>query len=466
MLVGNSVGLAMVGGVASAQTLSAPPAQAGVNLLTNPGHEYPGSYYAGRGELNTSWNWIPFWQESPAGVDARDQYYRTPEFRPAVAHDYPYRVNSGGGSNHWFNYFALNKNAGVLQEVDGLTIGQAVRFSSWVELWSSNDNDTLHVPALSTNDGNMQIRVCIDQDGGPRNMLDTEMKCSPWYQPYDKWVQVSVDGVAKAAKVAVLIHTRASIPVEHNDAFGDDSCFEVLPAAGAPGICLGRGFIPTGATTGVAQVSPTPPLARVDSRDVTVLQVNASTAVPAPSASPVQAPVPAAPPAPAAAPVNTGKVAVANVPVLNVRNGPGTSFQIVSTLAAGQSLAWQQDYNADWRTVTAPGIGIAYLSAALSSVLDQTAPVAAPVAAPAPIAAATDVAAPSGDKPRLAGNVAAGLNIREVPGLAGSIVGVLPRGEVADVLGKSADGLWYQISYNGITGHVYGALTVPNTAAR
>lgn len=69
----------------------------GVNLLQNPGHEHPGVYFAGRGEINVSWGWVPFWEEPPAGVDPRDPYYRTPEFRPVFAHEYPNRVKSGGG---------------------------------------------------------------------------------------------------------------------------------------------------------------------------------------------------------------------------------------------------------------------------------------------------------------------------------------------------------------------------------
>ncbi|MCS7056171.1 MAG: hypothetical protein NZM18_08400, partial [Thermoflexales bacterium] len=48
----------------------------GYNLLINPGHEHPGTYFAGRGEINVTWGWIPFWEEAPPGVDPRDPYYR------------------------------------------------------------------------------------------------------------------------------------------------------------------------------------------------------------------------------------------------------------------------------------------------------------------------------------------------------------------------------------------------------
>lgn len=72
-------------GVTLATSLIAPyrglaqsPAPAGVNLFTNPGHEHPGAYFGGRGELNVTWNWIPFWEEPPTGADLRDPNYRTP----------------------------------------------------------------------------------------------------------------------------------------------------------------------------------------------------------------------------------------------------------------------------------------------------------------------------------------------------------------------------------------------------
>lgn len=44
------------------------------------------------------------------------------------------------------------------------------------------------------------------------------------------------------------------------------------------------------------------------------------------------------------------------------------------------------------------------------------------------------------------------LNIRTSPSSTATIVGVLEKGDYAEVLGYSSDGLWYKISINGITG--------------
>jgi Bacterial SH3 domain len=319
----------------------------GSNLLTNPGHEHPGAYFGGRGEINVTWNWVGYWEEPPPGADLRDQSYRTPEFRPPFARDFPERVKSGGGSDRWFNYFALNKKAGIMQYVAGVPFGAPIRFSSHVQLWSSNDNN---VPARSTNDGNMLARVCIDQDGGPRNMDDPELKCSDWAQPYDKWVQLSVDAVAKNNVVSVLIWTTASIPVEHNDAYADESCFEVLPAAGDKGICLGAGFIPTGA---------------------------------------------------------------------NVQPLPANYVEIKSQLGA------------------------------------QTGPLPANV----------KVTAPAINAPAAAANVRGNLNVRSTAATTGRILTRAPRGAIMNVLGKSANGRWYKVSFNGVEGWVSAAQVVANPLA-
>jgi Bacterial SH3 domain len=215
----------------------------GLNLLSNPSHEHPGVYFAGRGEINVTWNWVPFWEEPPSGDNLRDQNYRTPEFRPVFANIYPTRVRTGAGADRWFNFFALNHAAGIMQVVNNLPVGQLIRFSTWAQLWSSNVTGD---PPTSEQDGNMRIRICIQLDGGPRNMVSPNLKCSNWSQPYDKYKQISVDAVTTGPTILALLQSDASIPVQHNDAYVDDSCLEVLPSVDAAGICMGAaGFVPS-----------------------------------------------------------------------------------------------------------------------------------------------------------------------------------------------------------------------------
>ncbi len=303
----------------------------GANLLTNPSHEHPGAYFAGRGEINVTWNWTPFWEESPKGTDARDQNYRTPEFRPPFARDFPYRVHSGGGSDRWFNYFALNKKAGIMQYVENVPIGSHLRFTSWLQLWSSNDNDPA-IPPKSTRDGNLQVRLCIDQDGGVRNMEDPEMVCSDWAQPYDKWAQLSVDAIAKNSVVNVILWSTAAIPVEHNDIYADDSCLEILPTADAAGICKGAGYIPTalgltGASQDAAGVKPPPNVADL------------LAGKPAPV---VAQKITVAPKSLSAVPVPTGAspaTAVNAANAINLRAQPSTTAKVLGKAKRGEVLA-------------------------------------------------------------------------------------------------------------------------------
>ena len=301
----------------------------GVNLLTNPSHEHPGAYFAGRGEINVTWNWTPYWEESPPGTDARDQNYRTPEFRPPFARDYPYRVHSGGGSDRWFNYFALNKKAGIMQYVENVPVGSRLRFTSWLQLWSSNDNDPA-IPPKSSRDGNLLVRICIDQDGGVRNMNDPEMVCSDWAQPYDKWAQLSVDAIAKNTVVNVILWSTASIPVEHNDIYADDSCLEILPTADAPGICKGAGYIPsapglTGASQEAAGVKPPANVADL-------LSGKAGPAIKKPTVVPkalASVPVPS---------VATPAAAVNTTNSINLRAQPSTTAKVVGNAKRGAVL--------------------------------------------------------------------------------------------------------------------------------
>ncbi len=319
----------------------------GANLLTNPSHEHPGAYFAGRGELNVAWNWTPFWEEPPEGTDKRDQNFRTPEFRPVFSYQYPYRVHSGGGSDRWFNFYALNKAAGIMQVVENLPVGKPVRFTTWAELWSSNDTGQGEPPA-STKDGNMQIRVCIQTDGGPRNMTSPNLVCSDWAQPYDKWVQISVDATPTNSSVLVLVQSTASLPVQHNDAYVDDSCFEVLPAAGAQGICLGAGYIPTGASVGTVDTT-----------------VAATAAVTTTTSTTVQAPA-----------GDTPAVAVSTAGI-NIRATPSLSGTIVGGARKGDVLTVTgQSADKKWYQVKTSKAGWVYASLVVPNAAAQAVAVA------------------------------------------------------------------------------------------
>jgi SH3-like domain-containing protein len=219
----------------SAIPLNAEP-KPGTNLLTNPGHEPPAVFYKGRAEVYVAWNWVPFWDDATA-----DKAAKMPQFRPAFAANEPSRVRSGEGADRYFNYFSINKNAGLMQTVEGLPAGNPVRFTSWVQVHSS--------------DSTLQVRLCIDQDGGVLQVNDPAITCSTWAKPNNQWAQLSVDGVTKGATASAIIWSRAETAVEHNDVYVDDSCFERLNNATDKGIC--KGGAPALAATPTPFANPT-----------------------------------------------------------------------------------------------------------------------------------------------------------------------------------------------------------------
>lgn len=423
----------------------------GVNLLINPGHEHPGVYFEGRGEINVTWGWVPFWEEPPAGVDRRDPNYRTPEFRPPFAHEYSYRVKSGGGSDRWFNYYALNRKAGIMQYVAHLPIGAPIRFTTHAQLWSSQD-DHFNPANADRNEGDMKIRVCIDQDGGPRNMDDPELVCSPWAQPNNRWEQLVVDGVAKNEAVLVLIWSTASLPVQHNDAYVDESCFEILPAPGAKGICKGSGYVPTGNNV----LFPPP--------DVVTLRVTANEQRAAVGSvatiarvTPVKAPAGNAP-----------ALAVNARTILNVRAQPLDNAPVLFTAPRGTVLSViGRTKDNQWYQVQS-GERQGWVSARLTvpNAAAKAAPVVNVPVASTPSEQTDTLKPPTGEQPALTVNARSALNIRSKPAESAEVLASAPRGSVLSVLGKSADGNWFQVAFRGKQGWVSARLTLPNAAAQ
>lgn len=59
--------------------------------------------------------------------------------------------------------------------------------------------------------------------------------------------------------------------------------------------------------------------------------------------------------------------------------------------------------------------------------------------------------------------VTGNLNIRRGPGVSAPIVGRILFGDRALLVGRTADGLWWQVSYRGVTGWVSGAYLVFST---
>jgi hypothetical protein len=305
------------------------PAQAqspGPNLLANAGFDEPWSKRYDRcknvvlEEVQVPAGWDPYYACQSSG-DAPN-INRTPEYRMVNSTQFPDRVHGGPTALRYFNFWALNRSAGVFQMVNNITPGARLRFSMWVQLWTSNVDS--QPPTSQVEPGNLEARLCIDQDGGGWDLADPNVVCSAWARPWDQYQELSVEGTALSGQVIVALQTRAEFPVKHNDVQADDAALVVI----------GRGSVPA-------------------------------------------------------------------------QGGANASGRIVP---------------------------------------------------------AVQVTAPAGAVPKLAVRSPV-VNLRAAPSMAAKILGQAKQGDVLDVKGRSADRLWWQVSYRSGLAWVMGSITIANAAA-
>ena len=143
---------------------------------------------------------------------------------------------------------------------------------------------------------------------------------------------------------------------------------------------------------------------------------------------------------------NTGGAPLASVKsnYLNVRQGPGTNYGVLSQLARGQmvQLAGFRNHDASWVKVVLPDgrqgwcySGYLQASIPLSSlVLENSLP------------------QPVGDKKATVTN-ANYVNVRSGPGVANKIITALPRGTSVELLGRNSSTTWAKVQLaSGVTG--------------
>ena len=130
------------------------------NLLENPGFE-GGSSARGAPQVVVADHWEPWWDSG----DTR------PEFKIATRDIDPNRVRPGGDqAQQWFNSFATH-TAGVYQRITGLTPGREIRFSAYVQAFSSNTDDFSH--------SNGRYRMRIGRRQNPHRPLSHRYHTTP-----------------------------------------------------------------------------------------------------------------------------------------------------------------------------------------------------------------------------------------------------------------------------------------------
>jgi hypothetical protein len=155
----------------------------GPNLLVNGDFEKRsrGSVALRNGDSGGSGGpgWHAYWLDSPpAGTiiaehcreNAADTgcYWARPEFRGLIASDFAYRVHGGNLSQKYFT-FGRQHEAGLYQQVSGITPGSLLRFQIYMETWSCLAGDQWNVCPTgekSNKPAYMHTKVGIDPTGG------------------------------------------------------------------------------------------------------------------------------------------------------------------------------------------------------------------------------------------------------------------------------------------------------------
>lgn len=159
--------------------------------------------------------------EAPPGCVA----WHTPEFRDTAGGPRtPSRKVAGDNSQKYFTFFSLHE-AGLYQTVGGLIPGQRVRFSVYIQAWSTDGTD----PSVSSGQSTMGLRVGIDPYGG-NYPWSGNIVWSPVREAFDHWELFTVETVALSDRVTVFTRSRPIFAIEHNDVYLDEASLVVVGA--------------------------------------------------------------------------------------------------------------------------------------------------------------------------------------------------------------------------------------------
>lgn len=212
----------------------------GVNLLVDGDFEAPPVWpmQDGVGEVQVAPGWRAYYLDFPpsyvnipgscynndGSLKDRGCYWMRPEFRDNVAASFANRVHGGIRSQKYFSYGRMHE-AGLYQQVGGITPGAVMRFSIYIQAWMCYDIDKCGVNGIvSDAPANMHLRVGIDPYGGA-DPFSGNIVWAPEQAAWDQWVEFAVETVAKSSTVTVFTHSRAEWDWARldNDVYLDDA---------------------------------------------------------------------------------------------------------------------------------------------------------------------------------------------------------------------------------------------------
>ena len=229
---------------AGAGSAAAAPTADGPNPLQNPSFEAPWVKQCCRtdlpagqpptviDEIQVAQGWSAWWLEPDAAHPATGPAptWHRPEYGPAYCGWWicDPRVHSGADAQKYFTFFSVH-DAGMYQQVSGIKPGSILRFSIYMEAWSTHENTG---PSMLTQ--HMGMRVGIDPFGGTNpwsgNVVWTEVSDS-----FDAWALYTVQATAQAGTVTVFTRSTPYYGFQHNDVYLDDASLVVVGAGSVSG---------------------------------------------------------------------------------------------------------------------------------------------------------------------------------------------------------------------------------------
>jgi LysM repeat protein len=246
----------------------------GPNLLTNPGMDgkyvkqcsarngqpwvqvpCPADYTAQMGDImqwettQVPYGWSAWWQPPndnfddpnffntfPASCPERNstpfdcRAWHNPEYRDTLGGPQetgPERTVAGDNSQKYFTFYSVH-DAGLYQVVGGVKPGNLLRFSVFIEAWSTSSQDPFH----SDLGQRMNLQVGIDPTGG-NNPWSPKIIWTAPAESFDRFTQFTIDAVAKNNVVSVWTKSKPNMPLQHVDVYVDEASLNVVQGAKA-----------------------------------------------------------------------------------------------------------------------------------------------------------------------------------------------------------------------------------------
>ncbi len=196
------------------------------NLLKNPGFEQGFFQWSGINEIYVAHEWTPWWR-TRTDADPPATYF-TPEYKKADGYVFSNRVHSGTAAQQWFTFYSTHQ-AGMYQQVSGVTPGTRYRFTIWAQVWSSTEDD----PLVSFDPAYPNLQIGIDPTGN-WNPWDGDVVWSGTAAFYDSWGQLTVEAVARESTITVFMRSEPIFSVKHNDMYWDDAVLVAVDGGSAP----------------------------------------------------------------------------------------------------------------------------------------------------------------------------------------------------------------------------------------